>query len=189
VASLGPIFLPHWEAATSAIGPRLDATSAPAAEIYATLALAVICRLCTDSAIACACADQLSLEFGQAANERDVRMAQQKLGQCRRPPGVFFNRSCGNFVVIGAMLARVTPDASSGQRHACSRCLTRQAHAAAKARAGGAMNSGPTGSLMVAARMRSISAIAGASSHHPFTSSTGCSWAGWRAPHKALVMP
>jgi hypothetical protein len=49
------------------------------------------------------------------------------------------------------------------------------------------MNSGPTGSLMVAARMRSISAIAGASSHHPFTSSTGCSWAGWRAPGSPLL--
>jgi hypothetical protein len=44
------------------------------------------------------------------------------------------------------------------------------------------MNSGPIGSLIVALRMRSISALAGASSHHPLTSSTGCSWPGWRAP-------
>jgi hypothetical protein len=61
--------------------------------------------------------------------------------------------------------------------------------AAAKLRAAGAMNSGPTGSVTLAARMRSISALAGASSNQPPTSSTGCSWAGWRAPHKAVVTP
>src|SRR5690348_11227359 len=56
-------------------------------------------------------------------------------------------------------------------------------------RAGGAMNSGPIGSLTVVFRIRSISALAGASSHHPVTSSTGCNWPGWRAPHNAVVMP
>ena len=60
---------------------------------------------------------------------------------------------------------------------------------AAMLRAGGAMNSGPTGSLIVAARMRSISALAGASRRQPLTSSTGCSWPGWRAPHSAVVTP
>jgi hypothetical protein len=48
--------------------------------------------------------------------------------------------------------------------------------AAAKLRGGGAMNSGPIGSLIIALRMRSISALAGASSHNPLTSWTGCSW-------------
>src|SRR5215472_16937977 len=60
---------------------------------------------------------------------------------------------------------------------------------AAMLRAGGAMNSGPTGSLIVAARMRSISALARASRCQPLTSSTGSSWPGWRAPHSAVVMP
>ena len=49
---------------------------------------------------------------------------------------------------------------------------------AAMLRAGGAMNSGPTGSLIVAARMRSTSALAGASRCQPLTSSTGSSWPG-----------
>ena len=40
------------------------------------------------------------------------------------------------------------------------------------------MNSGPTGSLIVAARMRSTSALAGASRCQPLTSSTGSSWPG-----------
>src|SRR6516165_8903098 len=40
----------------------------------------------------------------------------------------------------------------------------RLVYAAAALRAGGAMNSGPTGSLIVASRMRSISALAEASS-------------------------
>src|SRR5262245_65287722 len=44
---------------------------------------------------------------------------------------------------------------------------------AAMLRAGGAMNSGPTGSLIVALRMRSISALAAASRCQPLTSSTG----------------
>ena len=41
-------------------------------------------------------------------------------------------------------------------------------------RAGGAMNSGPTGSVMVSRRIRSISALVEASSRQPVTSSTGC---------------
>jgi hypothetical protein len=45
---------------------------------------------------------------------------------------------------------------------------------AATLRAGGAMNSGPTGSLMVSRRILSISALADASSDQPVTSSTGC---------------
>src|SRR5262249_6055321 len=60
---------------------------------------------------------------------------------------------------------------------------------AAMLRVGGAMNSGPTGSLIVAARMRSISALAGASRCQPLTSPTGSSWPGWRAPHSAVVTP
>ena len=46
---------------------------------------------------------------------------------------------------------------------------------AATLRAGGAMNSGPTGSVIVSRRIRSISALAAASSRQPVTSSTGCS--------------
>ena len=45
-------------------------------------------------------------------------------------------------------------------------------------RAGGVMKSGPTGSVIVTARMRSTSALAAASSDQPLTSSTGCSWPG-----------
>jgi fluoroacetyl-CoA thioesterase len=45
-------------------------------------------------------------------------------------------------------------------------------------RAGGAMNSGPTGSVTVSRRICSISALADASSDQPVTSSTGCSWPG-----------
>src|ERR1700692_874904 len=45
---------------------------------------------------------------------------------------------------------------------------------AATPRDGGAMNSGPTGSVMVSRRIRLISALAEASSDHPVTSSTGC---------------
>src|SRR5258708_15582714 len=59
---------------------------------------------------------------------------------------------------------------------------------AATLRAGGAMNSGPTGSVMVSRRIRSISAFAEASSDHPITSSTGRSRSAWRAPHNAVVM-
>src|SRR5262249_28245187 len=57
---------------------------------------------------------------------------------------------------------------------------------AATLRAGGAMNSGPTGSLIVAARMRSTSALAGASRCQPLTSSTGSSWPGEAAPPRAV---
>ena len=46
-----------------------------------------------------------------------------------------------------------------------------------------------TASLIAALRMRSISALADASSSHPLTSPTGCNWPGWRAPHSAVVMP
>ena len=46
---------------------------------------------------------------------------------------------------------------------------------AAMLRAGGAMNSGPTGSLMVSSRIRSISALVEASSCQPVISSTGSS--------------
>ena len=41
-----------------------------------------------------------------------------------------------------------------------------------------AMNSGPTGSVMVSRRIRSISVLAEASSDQPITSSTGCNWSG-----------
>ena len=51
-------------------------------------------------------------------------------------------------------------------------------HAATALRDGGAMNSGPTGSLIAALRMRSISALADASSSHPLTSPTGLQLAG-----------
>jgi hypothetical protein len=44
---------------------------------------------------------------------------------------------------------------------------------AAMLRDGGAMNSGPTGSVMVSLRIRLISALAEASSAQPVTSSTG----------------
>src|SRR5205807_9866136 len=44
---------------------------------------------------------------------------------------------------------------------------------AATLRDGGAMNSGPTGLVMVSRRIRSISALAEGSSDHPVTSSTG----------------
>src|SRR5580704_12164871 len=60
---------------------------------------------------------------------------------------------------------------------------------AAMLRAGGAMNSGPTGSVIVSRRIRSISALAEASSRQPVTSSTGCSCSGCRAPHSAVVIP
>jgi len=60
---------------------------------------------------------------------------------------------------------------------------------AATLRAGGAMNSGPIGAGIVARRMRSISALAGASSDHPLTSSTGSNWPGRRAPQSAVVIP
>src|SRR5713226_4858152 len=50
-------------------------------------------------------------------------------------------------------------------------------HAATR-RAGGAMNSGPTGSLIVSRMIRSISPLARASSLQPITSSTGRSWSG-----------
>src|SRR5437588_13086900 len=56
-------------------------------------------------------------------------------------------------------------------------------------RDGGAMNSGPTGSVMVSRRISSILAISVASSDQPVTSSTGRNCSGWRAPHKAVVMP
>jgi hypothetical protein len=54
---------------------------------------------------------------------------------------------------------------------------------------GGAMNSGPIGSVMVSRRIRSISALAEASSDQPITSSTGRNCSGCRAPHNAVVMP
>ena len=38
------------------------------------------------------------------------------------------------------------------------------------------------------AHRREISALVGASSRHPLTSSTGCNWSGWRAPHSAVVI-
>src|ERR1700738_1216007 len=56
---------------------------------------------------------------------------------------------------------------------------------AATLRDGGAMNSGPTGSVMVSRKIRSISALAEVSSDQPTTPSTGCSGGGWRAPHSA----
>jgi hypothetical protein len=67
----------------------------------------------------------------------------------------------------------------------CQRIVQVLSAHAATLRAGGAMNSGPTGSAIVWPRIRSISALAGAASHQPATSSTGCSWPGWRAPHSA----
>jgi Aminotransferase class I and II len=56
-------------------------------------------------------------------------------------------------------------------------------------RGGGAMNSGPTGSVISSLKMRSISDFAAASSDQPNTSSMGSSWLGWRAPHNADVAP
>src|SRR5258706_5579923 len=56
-------------------------------------------------------------------------------------------------------------------------------------RAGGAMNSGPTGSFTCNARMASIARIAEASSDHPSASSTAPSCPGLRAPHNAMVLP
>jgi hypothetical protein len=60
-------------------------------------------------------------------------------------------------------------------KHAAHR-LPRQAvlRHAATLRAGGAMNSGPTGSVTVWRKIRSISALAEGSSDQPATSSTGC---------------
>jgi hypothetical protein len=57
------------------------------------------------------------------------------------------------------------------QLQSCDQGTARHAGAP---RAGGAMNSGPTGSAMVSRRIRSISALAEASSDQPVTSSTGC---------------
>ena len=45
-------------------------------------------------------------------------------------------------------------------------------------RPGGAMNSGPTGSVMNVLRMVSISALSVSSSDQPLTSPTGFSWSG-----------
>jgi 5-aminolevulinate synthase len=56
-------------------------------------------------------------------------------------------------------------------------------------RGGGAMNSGPTGSVISSLKMRSISDFEAASSDQPNTSSMGSSWLGWRAPHNADVAP
>src|ERR1700722_8486024 len=58
-----------------------------------------------------------------------------------------------------------------------------------EARAGGAINSGPTGSVMVSPRISSISALGEAPSRQPGPALTGSSWPGCRAPHNAVVIP
>lgn len=56
-------------------------------------------------------------------------------------------------------------------------------------RAGGAMNSGPIGSLTLSRTIRQMAFSAAASSFQPSTLSTVCSCSGWRAPHKATLTP
>src|SRR2546421_676204 len=72
-------------------------------------------------------------------------------------------------------------DGKVGKSHACV-CIR-------WSRDGGAMNSGPTGSVIRSRSTRSISALTSASSDQPLTSAAGASWLGWRAPHSAVVTP
>src|SRR3979490_150124 len=53
----------------------------------------------------------------------------------------------------------------------------------------GAMNSGPTGSVIVSLRMRSILARVAAPSDQPVTPSAACNWSGWRPPQSATLTP
>src|SRR5207244_4400772 len=81
----------------------------------------------------------------------------------------------------GACGQREKRDGKEDKSHACVSIRW--------SRDGGAMNSGPTGSVIRSRSTRSISALTSASSDQPFTSATGASWLGWRAPHSAVVMP
>ena len=58
-----------------------------------------------------------------------------------------------------------------------------------QARCRGAMNSGPTGSVIASLRMRSILARVAAPSYQPATPSAASIWSGWRAPQSATLMP
>ncbi len=70
-----------------------------------------------------------------------------------------------DFRFITTMLVRPTPDQGAALR-------------SVSLRAGGAMNSGPTGSVIVSYRMRLISFMSEASSDQPITSDAGSSWPG-----------
>src|ERR1700704_572951 len=59
----------------------------------------------------------------------------------------------------------------------------------AEDRCRGAMNSGPTGSVIVSLRMRSILARVAAPSDQPVPPSTASNWSGWRPPQSATLMP
>ena len=102
---------------------------------------------------------------------------------CSCPPrGTWLGRKVTQSPTKGSLLAIVgsTP-VRLAQTHLSVGTTSRRAKRefephphAAMLRAGGAMNSGPTGSVIVSRRIRSISALAGASSRQPVTSSTGC---------------
>jgi hypothetical protein len=104
---------------------------------------------------------------------------------CCRYPGIDCDSMCSTSFTVVVNARSVTVMMRFSDATYALRCMTSAGFCAE--RAGGAMNSGPTGLATDSRIISSIALIAAASNFLPMAPATAPSCAGWRAPQSATV--